>query len=168
MIEMSVPGMDLAALVADAVAVGLSVSTAESLTGGLLAATIVDVAGASGMFNGGVIAYQNDVKVSALGVPAELLAERGAVDAQVACAMALGACRVTGSRVGLSTTGVAGPEPHQGKEVGQVFIGVAIDGEVQAYDYRFGGDRAMIRRQAVDEAIALLRQVVTAAREQKL
>lgn len=168
MIEMSVPGMDLAALVADAAAAGLSVSTAESLTGGLLAATIVEVPGASGMFNGGVIAYQNEVKVSALGVPAQLLADHGAVDPEVACAMALGACRVTGSRVGLSTTGVAGPEAHQGKDVGQVFIGVAFDGEVQAYAYHFGGDRAMVRQQAVDEAIALLHQVVKAAREQKL
>ena len=160
--------MDLAALVADAAASGLSVSTAESLTGGLLAATIVDVPGASGMLFGGVVAYQNEVKVRALGVSAELLAERGAVDADVACAMALGACRLTGSRVGLSTTGVAGPEPHQGKPVGQVYIGVAFDGAVQAYEYHFGGDRAMIRQQAVDEALALLQQVVKATREQKL
>jgi len=164
----TVPGMDLAALVADAAASGLSVSTAESLTGGLLAATIVDVPGASGMLFGGVVAYQNEVKVRALGVSAELLAERGAVDADVACAMALGACRLTGSRVGLSTTGVAGPEPHQGKPVGQVYIGVAFDGAVQAYEYHFGGDRAMIRQQAVDEALALLQQVVKATREQKL
>lgn len=164
----AVPGMDLAALVADATAAGLTVATAESLTAGLLAATLVEVPGASGMLNGGVIAYQNDVKVRALGVSAELLAERGAVDAQVACAMALGACHVVGARVGLSTTGVAGPEPHQGKAVGHVFIGVAIDGEVQAYEYHFGGDRTMIRQQAVDEALALLQQVVAAAREQKL
>lgn len=165
---MAVPGMDLAALVADATAAGLTVATAESLTAGQLAATLAEVPGASGMLNGGVIAYQNDVKVRALGVSSELLAEHGAVNAQVACAMALGACHVVGARVGLSTTGVAGPEPHQGKAVGHVFIGVAIDGEVQAYEYHFGGDRAMVRQQAVDEALALLKQVVTAAREQKL
>lgn len=160
--------MDLAALVADATTAGLSVSTAESLTGGQLAATIVEVSGASGMFTGGIIAYQNSVKIKVLGVSEQLLAEHGAVDAGVACAMALGACQVTGSRVGVSTTGVAGPEPHQGKGVGHVFIGVAFDGEAQAYEYHFGGDRAMIRQQATDEALALLRQVVNATREQKL
>ncbi|WP_230085577.1 CinA family protein [Arthrobacter sp. AQ5-05] len=165
---MGVPGMDLAALVADATSAGLSVSIAESLTGGMLAAAIVEIPGASGMFNGGVIAYQNSVKITALGVPEELLAETGAVNAQVACAMALGACRATGSRVGLSTTGVAGPDPHQGKEVGHVYLGVAFDGAAQAYEYHFGGDRAMIRQQATDEALALLQQVVNAAREQKL
>ncbi|WP_258067108.1 CinA family protein [Arthrobacter sp. GMC3] len=160
--------MDLEELVADATKAGLTVSTAESLTGGQLAASIVEIPGASGMFNGGVIAYQNSVKIQALGVPVELLEEHGAVDAQVACAMALGACRITGSRVGISTTGVAGPLPHQGKDVGHVYLGVAFDGAVQAYEYHFGGDRAMIRQQATDEALALLKQVVNAAREQKL
>ncbi|WP_337589575.1 CinA family protein [Arthrobacter sp. ERGS1:01] len=136
---MTVPGMDLAALVADAVASGLSVSTAESLTGGMLAATIVDVPGASGMLFGGVVAYQNEVKVRALGVSAELLEERGAVDADVACAMALGACRLTGARVGLSTTGVAGPEPHQGKPVGQVYIGLPSTGRSKPTNITLAG-----------------------------
>ncbi|MGO4384785.1 CinA family protein [Specibacter sp. RAF43] len=165
---MAAPGLDMEALVADAVAARLTVSTAESLTGGMLAAEIVKVPGASGMLSGGVIAYQNDVKSRVLGVSEDLLETRGAVDAEVACAMALGACRITGARVGLSTTGVAGPEPHQGKTVGHVFIGVCLDGAVQAYEYHFGGDRAMIRQQATDEALALLHQVVKAAREQKL
>lgn len=158
----------MAALVADAVAAELTVATAESLTGGLLASTLVGVSGASAMLEGGVIAYQNHVKVRALGVSAELLDARGAVDPEVARAMALGVCALTGARVGLSTTGVAGPEPHQGKSVGHVYIGVALDGAVQAYEYHFGGTREMIRQQTTDEAIALLAQIVKAAREQKL
>ncbi|MFQ4148451.1 CinA family protein [Arthrobacter sp. LAPM80] len=158
----------LALLVEAAVAADITVATAESLTGGMLAATLVQVPGASGMFQGGVVAYQNSVKAALLGVSAPLLEYRGAVDPDVACAMALGACAATGARVGISTTGVAGPEPHQGKDVGDVFIGVAFDGEVQSYEYHFAGDREMIRVQATQEAISLLEQVIKAAGEQKL
>lgn len=158
----------LAELIEAAVSAGLTVATAESLTGGMVAATLVQVPGASGMLQGGVIAYQNEVKVRLLGVSAELLETNGAVDPQVACAMALGACSATGARVGISTTGVAGPEPHQGKNVGYVYIAVALDGEVQSYEYHFGGDREMIRVQAVQEAISLLEQVIRCSGEQKL
>lgn len=158
----------LEALVAAAIAAQITVGTGESLTGGMVAATLVQVPGASGMLQGGVVAYQNHVKERLLGVPAELLAARGAVDPEVACAMARGACTATGARVGIATTGVAGPDPHQGKEVGHVYIGVALDGEAQSYEYHFGGDREMIRLQATQEAISLLEQVIKAAGEQKL
>lgn len=158
----------LASLVAAAVAAGITVATAESLTAGMVAAELARAPGASGMLQGGVVAYQNSLKHRLLGVPAELLESRGAVDPEVACAMALGACTAAGARVGISTTGVAGPEPHQGKDVGHVFIGVALDGEAQPYEYHFAGDREMIRLQATQEAISLLEQVVKAAGEQKL
>lgn len=158
----------LAALVASAVAANITVATAESLTGGMVAATLIQVPGASGMFQGGVIAYQNELKERLLGVSPTLLESRGAVDPEVAAAMALGACAAAGSRVGISTTGVAGPDPHQGKDVGHVYIGVAFDGETQSYEYHFGGDREMIRVQATQEAISLLEQVIKAAGEQKL
>ncbi|ALV44782.1 damage-inducible protein CinA [Arthrobacter alpinus] len=158
----------LAALVESAVAADLTVATAESLTGGMVAATLVQVPGSSGMFQGGIIAYQNTIKERLLGVSASLLETLGAVDPQVACAMALGACTAAGARVGISTTGVAGPEPHQGKDVGHVFIGVAFDGEAKSYEYHFAGDREMIRVQATQEAISLLEQVIHAAGEQKL
>lgn len=158
----------LAALVESALAADLTVATAESLTAGMVAATLAQIPGASGMLQGGVVAYQNEVKERLLGVPAQLLAERGAVDPEVARAMARGACQATGARVGLATTGVAGPEPHQGKQVGHVFIGVALDGESQAYEYHFAGDRELIRLQTTQEALSLLDQVVKAAREQKL
>lgn len=155
-------------LVAAAVAANITVATAESLTGGMVAATIVQVPGSSAMLQGGVIAYQNELKERLLGVPAELLLDKGAVDPEVACAMALGVCTAAGARVGISTTGVAGPEPHQGKEVGHVYIGVALDGEAQSYEYHFPGDREMIKTAATQEAISLLEQVVKAAGEQKL
>ncbi|WP_035748921.1 CinA family protein [Arthrobacter sp. 35W] len=164
---MTVP-RNLPMLVAEAVAAGMTVATAESLTGGMVAATLVQVPGASGMLQGGVVAYQNEIKTAVLGVDPELLEANGAVDAQVARQMALGACRIMGARVGISTTGVAGPEPHGGKLVGSVFIGVALDGEAQAYEYHFDGDRALVRQQACDEALSLLGQVVVAAREQNL
>ena len=158
----------LADLVAAAVAANITVATAESLTGGMVAATIVQVPGSSAMLQGGVIAYQNELKERLLAVPADLLRNKGAVDPEVACAMALGVCTAAGARVGISTTGVAGPEPHQGKEVGHVYIGVALDGEAQSYEYHFPGDREMIKTAATQEAISLLEQVVKAAGEQKL
>lgn len=158
----------LAEIVAAAREADITVATAESLTGGLLAATLVQVPGSSAMLQGGIIAYQNSIKERLLGVSASLLETQGAVDPQVACAMALGACAAAGARVGISTTGVAGPEPHQGKEVGHVYIGVAFDGEAKSYEYHFLGDREMIRMQATQEAVSLLEQVINAAREQKL
>lgn len=160
--------LDLPLLVAAAVDAGITVATAESLTGGLVAATLVQVPGASGMLQGGIIAYQNSVKAGILGVSEALLESAGSVDPQVAREMALGACRATGARVGVSTTGVAGPEPHDGKSVGSVYIGIALDGAAQSYEYHFDGDRVLIRQQACDEALSLLQQVVAQVREQNL
>ena len=94
---------------------GLSLAVAESLTGGLLAATLVDVPGASAVFRGGVIAYATDVKATLLGVDPALLAERGPVDPQVAAQMATGVRVRLGADVGVSTTGVAGPDPQDGQ-----------------------------------------------------
>lgn len=150
---------DLPELIALCGRLELSVGTAESLTGGQLAATIVNVPGASAVLLGGIVAYQNSIKANVLGVSQDLLAESGAVDAEVAKQMALGACKVTGARVGLSTTGVAGPEPHQGKPVGNVFLGIACDGEAEAYEFNFVGDRTAIRDAAVVESLKHLRQL---------
>lgn len=104
---------------------GLGIATAESLTAGSLAARLADVPGASAALRGGVVAYCNEVKHELLDVDAGLLAERGAVDPAVAAAMARGAGITTGADIGISTTGVAGPEPHQGKDVGTVYLGLA-------------------------------------------
>lgn len=112
-------------LVARLTELGLTVATGESLTAGGVAARLAEAPGASAVLRGGVIAYCNPVKHRLLGVEADLLEARGAVDPAVAAAMALGAGRSTGADVGVSTTGVAGPEPHQGKPVGTVHIGLA-------------------------------------------
>ena len=111
--------------VTGAIARGLTVATAESLTAGMVAAVLADTPGASGMLQGGVVSYQNSVKADVLGVPRELLDAVGSVDGSVAEAMAAGARRVCGADIGVSTTGVAGPEPHGGKAVGTVFVGIA-------------------------------------------
>lgn len=103
----------------------LTIATAESLTAGSLAARLADVPGASAVLLGGVVAYCNEVKHSLLDVDAGMLEESGAVDPAVAAAMARGAAVRTGADIGVSTTGVAGPEPHQGKDVGTVYLGLA-------------------------------------------
>ena len=104
---------------------GRTVAAAESLTAGMVSAVIADTAGSSGMLQGGVVAYQNSVKVDVLGVPEELLAAAGSVDGAVAAAMADGARTALRADIGIATTGVAGPEEHDGKAVGTVFIGIA-------------------------------------------
>jgi nicotinamide-nucleotide amidase len=141
-----------------AIAIGnkLTVATAESLTAGMVAATLANTPGASGMLQGGVVAYQNSVKAGVLGVSEELLAEVGSVDGQVAEAMADGARRACGADLGISTTGVAGPEPHDGKTVGTVFIGIAGNSRSESFEYSFSGDRHSIREQACEAALARL------------
>ncbi|AJT42792.1 hypothetical protein UM93_01805 [Psychromicrobium lacuslunae] len=143
----------------------LSMATAESLTGGGLAAEFAGVPGVSAVFQGGVVAYQNAIKAVVLGVPTELLATVGSVDGEVARQMALGSCRVMKSRVGIATTGAAGPEPHDGKAVGTVFVAVALDGEASFRECHFAGSRAEIRTQAVHAALDLLAEVLGASQQ---
>ena len=107
---------------------GLTVGTAESLTGGLVVAALTDVPGASASVVGSVVSYATRVKRDVLGVDADLLAARGAVDPEVAAAMASGVCRVLGCDVGLATTGVAGPDPQDGQPVGTVYVAVRVPG----------------------------------------
>ena len=136
-----------------------TVATAESLTGGLLGAALTTTPGSSASYRGGAIVYATEAKAAALGVPAELLAERGAVDPDVALAMAAGARQRFGADYGLATTGVAGPAEQDGRPVGTVYValtGPAIPDVVRAA--RFGGGRARIRRATVQLALDLLRR----------
>ena len=135
---------------------GQTVATAESLTGGLLCATLVDVPGASDVLRGGVIAYLAETKSDVLGVERSLIDRVGTVHPDVAAAMAEGAVRVMGSTWGVATTGVAGPEPSEGKPVGTVHVAVAGPGGVQTRDLSLHGDRRLVREQAVDAALSLL------------
>lgn len=137
---------------------GATVATAESLTGGLLAERLTAVAGASATFRGGVVAYATDVKAIVLGVSQELLDERGAVDPDVASAMAGGARKILEATHGLALTGVAGPEPQGGKPPGTVHVAVAgPHGERTRTFTRRCGERARNREHAVGKALDVLR-----------
>ncbi|WP_432136252.1 MULTISPECIES: CinA family protein [unclassified Streptomyces] len=143
---------------------GENLAVAESLTGGLVAAEITAVPGASRAFRGSVTAYATELKQAVLGVDAALLAGRGAVDPQVAAQMAAGVRKALGADWGIATTGVAGPDPQDGQPVGTVFVAVdgpfgpgsgsAPGGKVEAL--RLNGDRAEIRRESVRSVLALL------------
>jgi nicotinamide-nucleotide amidase len=140
---------------------GQTVAVAESLTGGLIAAAITDVPGASMVFRGGVVAYATDIKRDLLGVDAALLADAGAVDPRVAAAMAAGVRDRFAATFGVASTGVAGPDSQDGKPVGTVYLAVAGPGrtEVVAPDLA-PGDRSEIRRDTVAEALELLRRTL--------
>jgi nicotinamide-nucleotide amidase len=142
-----------------------TLAVAESLTGGLLAATIVDVPGASAVFRGGLVVYATDLKASLGGVPAHLLALRGPVDADVAAALAAGARQRCAADWGLATTGVAGPDPQDGQPVGTVFVAAQapVGGAAGARVRRLtlAGDRAAVRTAAVAAALDLLLSVLT-------
>jgi nicotinamide-nucleotide amidase len=146
-----------------AVAKGLTIATAESLTAGMVSAALATVPGASGALQGAVVSYQNDVKSGLLGVDASLLERNGAVDPQVACEMAEGARRCLDADIAVATTGAAGPEPHGGKPVGTVYVGVATEAGSHAAAFSFAGDRASIREQAREAALSALLAAVESA-----
>ncbi|WP_327086517.1 nicotinamide-nucleotide amidohydrolase family protein [Nonomuraea sp. NBC_01738] len=138
-----------------------TLAVAESLTGGLIGATFTAVPGASRVFRGGIISYATELKHELLGVPADLLSREGAVHPDVAAAMAAGAARVCGATYGLAVTGVAGPDPQDGRPVGTVFAAVSgPDGSVWGRALRLQGSRERIRVGTVDEAIDLLAGVL--------
>ena len=139
---------------------GLSIATAESLTGGLLCAALTDVPGASAVVRGAVVAYATDLKAQVLGVDPDLLAREGAVHEDVARQMAVGVRTALGADVGVATTGVAGPDPQDGQPVGTVFVAAARDGEVVVRRLALAGDRLGIRHEAVAAALDLVAAVV--------
>jgi nicotinamide-nucleotide amidase len=134
-----------------------TLATVESLTGGLLAATLVGIAGVSAVFRGGLVVYATDLKESLAGVPAGLLAERGPVDPDVALALARGGRQRCRADWAVATTGVAGPEPQGGKPVGLVFVALAgPHGVAVVRRLDLDGDRAAVRAAAVTGALELL------------
>jgi nicotinamide-nucleotide amidase len=135
---------------------GWTLAVAESLTGGLVAAELAAVPGASRTFRGSVTAYATELKHRLLGVDADLLAARGAVDPQVARQMAEGVRNRLGADWGVSTTGVAGPDPQDGMPVGTVFVAVAGPGGTRGSALRLTGDRTAIRTASVTAALELL------------
>ena len=152
--------MELNALATRAVALlkdkGLTVATAESCTGGMIAAAITDVAGASRVFGTGVVSYCNACKMKLLGVSAETLDAEGAVSAATAAGMAEGVRRVGDAAIGVSVTGEAGPIAAEHHPVGTVFVGLADEYGTLTEQYHFDGDRAAVRRQAARAVLSLL------------
>ena len=143
---------------------GLSLVTAESCTGGMIAARLTGVPGSSDVFRGGVIAYANDVKEHELAVPAELLAAHGAVSAEVAAAMAHGARQRFGADLAVAVTGVAGPgggTPE--KPVGLVFLHVAGPAGDLAQQFELAREREWIRSRATVAALHLVHRLLTSA-----
>jgi nicotinamide-nucleotide amidase len=135
---------------------GETVAAAESLTGGLVAVALTSVPGASAAFRGAVVAYATELKAAILGVPDDLLERRGAVDEDVARAMAAGARERMGTTFGVATTGVAGPDPAEGKPVGTVFVAVAGPDETRSRGLALTGDRQAIRIDSVGSVLSLL------------
>jgi len=150
--------VDLAArLGARCAALGLTVATAESCTGGLVAHLITEVPGSSAYLRGGIVAYADEVKRSILGVPAEVLVAHGAVSAQVALAMADGVRQALGTDLAVAVTGVAGPDGgSEAKPVGLVYVAVVGLGASDVRRFHWSGDRAANKRSSAEAALSML------------
>ncbi len=135
----------------------MTLALAESCTGGLISSRITDVAGSSEYFLAGFVTYSNRAKEDCLCVPADVLAVKGAVSAEVAGKMAEGARKAAGADIGLSVTGIAGPAGGSAeKPVGTVFLALATETQTSIRKHNFSGDRLSIKKQTADEALALL------------
>ncbi|MEU8813952.1 CinA family protein [Actinoplanes sp. NPDC048796] len=133
-----------------------TLATAESLTGGLVASTVVEIPGVSSVYRGGLVVYATDLKHALAGVAQDLLDERGPVDPDVAAGLARGARERCSADWGLATTGVAGPEPQDGKPVGLVYVACAGPWGETVRELKLDGNRAAIRTESVTSALLLL------------
>lgn len=141
---------------------GMTIATAESCTGGLIAKSLTDLAGASEVFGFGTVTYANEAKTKLLGVPADMLEQKGAVSPEVAKAMAEGVRRLSGADIGLGITGIAGPDGGtEEKPVGLVYVGVAGENGTRVEEFRLGSKtrtRNIIRKFAAARALNLVRK----------
>lgn len=164
-VEMYLTAEEIAALLVDrARNAGVTLATAESCTGGLIAGAITSIAGSSDVMEGGIVSYSNDVKMQVLGVQEETLNEFGAVSEQTACQMAVGACKRTGADMAVSVTGIAGPgggTPE--KPVGTVWIGLATKDGVRAELHQFDGTRDEVRERTVVTALTMMCEAISAS-----
>jgi len=162
------PGEAAAAQVVEAARrAGLTVACGESLTGGALCSAMVAVPGASAVVRGGVIAYHRDLKSSVLGVDPALIDRHGVVSEPVAMAMAAGVRERMGATLGVGTTGVAGPDPHEGVAPGTACVAVVGAGAEASRTIAAKGSRDAIRAAAVAAALALLADAIAAASAQR-
>ncbi|MGK2308700.1 CinA family protein [Cutibacterium sp. V947] len=140
---------------------GLTAATCESLTAGLVAATITTVPGASAVFRGGLVTYASDLKTTLAGVDAGWIAENGVINSITAAQMAMGCRKACRADIGLSCTGVAGPDPQNGEEPGTVFIGAVYQGAPVVKRLQLRGAREDIRRLTVEALLGLGCEVVS-------
>lgn len=139
----------------------LTIAAAESCTGGLVAATLINVAGVSEVLHESYITYADETKARILGVSEETLRQFTAVSAETAREMAEGVCRIAGTQVGISVTGIAGPDGgSEAFPVGLVYIGWRIGEHTVVRRYVFGGDRSQVRRSAAETALAVLKELL--------
>lgn len=139
----------------------LHIATAESCTGGLVAATLINAAGVSEVLEESYITYSDRTKMKILGVAEDTLARFTAVSEETAGEMASGVCRIAGTEVGIAVTGIAGPDGGSAKfPVGLVYIGWNIKGHITVRRYEFPGDRQQVRAAAVSEALGVLVQLM--------
>lgn len=140
---------------------GWMLATAESCTGGMIAAACTDLSGSSNWFERGFVTYSNEAKDEMLGVAPALVAEHGAVSEVVARAMAFGAVRHSRAQVSVAVTGVAGPTGGSAsKPVGTVWFGFQVDGRLTSETRRFDGDRAAVREATVEHALRRLLELI--------
>ncbi len=133
---------------------GLTISVAESCTGGIIGGLITDVPGSSRYFKGGIISYSDESKVNILNVSSGTITEHGAVSNRTAREMAEGVKHLFNSHIGLAVTGIAGPEGgSKEKPVGTIFIGLAVEDETFTFRYHFHGTRRQIRRKTAERAL---------------
>lgn len=153
--------MSAAAVVALLVAAGQTVATAESLTAGLVTATLTTVPGSSAAVRGGLVVYATDLKTSLAGVPSDLLARHGAVHPDVAIALAEGARTVCAADWGIGLTGVAGPDPQDGVPPGRVYLGLSGPLGTTCHTLDLTGDREAVRAASVAAALDALHTALT-------
>lgn len=134
----------------------MHIASAESLTGGLFASSLVDIPGASKVFKEGFVTYCDEAKIHTLNVPSDTIKAHGAISNQTANFMASGASIKANTEIGISFTGNAGPDADEGKPVGLVFIGISINNKTTAYECHFSGNRKEIRKQAAMKGADLL------------
>lgn len=140
---------------------GMTLATAESCTGGKIAARITDVPGASKVFKEGYITYANDAKVKLLGVREETIQQYGVVSEQVAAEMVEGVRMITGAQAGIAVTGIAGPDGgSEEKPIGLVYIGCSVEDKTKVKRFCFHGNRGLVRDAAVQQALILLRRLL--------
>lgn len=140
---------------------GLRLGTVESCTGGLVAALLTEVPGASDVFLGGLVTYDNAIKRALAHVPESLLLRHGAVSEEVACAMAEGGRTAMGTDIAVSLTGIAGPGGGSAeKPVGLVYVAVSSSGGTECRRWQFKGDRPAIRLHAVEAALTMIHEIL--------